>query len=152
MIKPLMIAALLAVGGTQIAAQSLVGKWDCNARKGKGLAMRMLLEYRNNDHFYHRANVAVGDRRGRMDASISMRGTWMTVGNELIENVNSGRVTAISVDKRDISKTPFGKQASASLRQQIVDPNNPSRMQFTFTGASKMRLKDGTFRATCTKR
>jgi hypothetical protein len=78
MIRTVIAAAVIAAsaGAADASSRTLVGKWDCIARDGKHLAIAMLLDYRQSGHFYHLANVAAGDRRGRLDASIALRVSW----------------------------------------------------------------------------
>lgn len=131
---------------------ALVGKWDCDARRGPGLAMKLLLRYSDSNFFIHRANVAIGDRRGRIDASLTIRGRWRIQGDVLAEQLTRAKMTAFTVNDRDVSGTPFGKLASASVREDIIGPDNLSSMKIQFDGPNRMRLVDGTFKADCSKR
>ena len=74
MIRTLIAAAVIATTASAADASSrtMVGI----ARDGKHLAIAMLFDYRQSGHFYHLANVAAGDRRGRLDASIALRVSW----------------------------------------------------------------------------
>jgi len=69
----------------------MAGKWDCNGRDGKSMAIRTFMDYRPGGTFYHIANVAVGDRRGRVDGSVAVRGTWSRNHGALTETVSSAR-------------------------------------------------------------
>jgi hypothetical protein len=117
---------------------ALVGKWDCDARRGPGLAMKLLLRYSDSNFFIHRANVAIG--------------RWRIQGDVLAEQLTRAKMTAFTVNDRDVSGTPFGKLASASVREDIIGPDNLSSMKIQFDGPNRMRLVDGTFKADCSKR
>jgi hypothetical protein len=134
------------------SSDALVGKWDCDARRGAKLAMKLLLNYSDSKYFIHRANVAAGDRRGRIDASLTIRGRWRIKGDVLAEQLTSAKMTKFSVNGRDVSQTPFGKLASDSVREDIVGPDSLSNMKIKFHGPNKMRLIDGNFKADCRKR
>lgn len=136
----------------QTSEEALVGKWDCKARRGRGLAMRLLLNYNENKYFIHRANVAAGDRRGRIDASLTISGRWRIKGNVLAERLTNARMTAFTINGKDVSNTSFGRLASESVKNEIVGPDSLSNMKIKFQGPNKMRLVDGTFTANCAKR
>ena len=38
MIRSLLVIGLLVTGATEASARSIVGKWDCEAREGRGMA------------------------------------------------------------------------------------------------------------------
>ena len=131
---------------------TLVGKWDCNGRDGKSLAIRMLLDYRQSGNFYHLANVAVGDRRGRLDASIALNGRWFRNHGTLTETISSSRLRSIAADGRDISKTPIGRHMARTLPKSIGGANDTSVTRVKFLSHNKIRLTSGRIKATCTKR
>ncbi|MBB3993588.1 hypothetical protein GGR95_001219 [Sulfitobacter undariae] len=154
MIRALLMVGLLATGGTQAAAQSLVGKWDCSGRAGRGEAIRTLQEYKANGQLYHLANMAVGDRRGRIDASIAMRGRWEIKGNSLRENFSSSRLRSLMADGNDISNTSLGRSMSKSLpmRMRMNGPSNTSLTKIKFVSPREFRIVSGRIKGTCTKR
>ena len=153
MIKPLLIAALLATGGTQVAAQSLVGKWDCDGRAGPNMAMRTVQSYSSVGSFYHLANIAMGDRKGRrFDMALALQGAWSGEGAVLVEQINTVRVRSVFVNKRDITNTPQGKQMARIMKRQFARPDRPSRIKLDTLTGRKMTFVDGPFTATCTKR
>jgi len=153
MIRTLMIVGLLATGGTQAQANSLLGKWDCNGREGRGTAIRTLQEYRANGQFYHLANLAMGDRRGRIDASVALRGTWdVDGGNTLVENVKTARMRSLAANGQDISGTAVGRQMAKDLPKRMAGPNKASRTIIRFVSPREFRMVSGRIKGTCTKR
>lgn len=152
MIRTLIIAALLATGGTQVSAQSLVGKWDCDGRKDRGTAVRSLMDYRATGGFYHLANVASGDRRGRIDAAIVLRGTWQLRGNRLVEQIKTARMRSLDLNGKDIARTPFGRMMAKSLPRQMGAGRLDSVTNIRFVSPTKFKLTSGQTKATCTKR
>jgi hypothetical protein len=130
----------------------MVGKWDCIPRDGKHLAIAMLLDYRQSGHFYHLANVAEGDRRGRLDASIVLRGCWFRDHGKLTETIRTSRLRSIAVDGTDISNTPFGRQMARTMPRQMGDPSDTSVTQVKFLARNKVQLRSGRMTASCTRR
>lgn len=152
MIRTLMVIGLLATGATQAGAQSLVGKWDCQGREGRGTAIRTLQEYRANGQFYHLANLAIGDRRGRIDASVALRGRWSFDGPYLNETISSARMRSLAADGQDITRTPIGRQMAKTLPKRMMGANNQSRTKIKFVSARKLKMVSGRIKGTCTKR
>ncbi|WP_298857652.1 hypothetical protein [uncultured Sulfitobacter sp.] len=153
MIRTLLIVGLLATtGASEASARSLVGKWDCNGRDGKNLAIRMLLDYRQSGQFYHLANIAVGDRRGRIDGSVALNGKWFRNHSKLSETVKHARVRSLTANGQDISKTPVGRHMTRSLPKRMVSGNRPDVTNVRFLSNSKVKLTSGRMTATCTKR
>ncbi|WP_299411759.1 hypothetical protein [uncultured Sulfitobacter sp.] len=152
MIRTVLVIALLAIGSTQASAQSLVGKWDCEGREGRGTAIRTLQEYRANGSFYHLANMAVGDRRGRIDASVALRGKWTTSGSTLVEDITTVRMRSLQANSKDISRTPIGRQMARTLPQRMAGPKNGSRTKIKFISAREFRMVSGRIRGKCIKR
>ena len=154
MIRSLLVVALLATsaGAAEASSRTLVGKWDCNARDGKHLAIRMLLDYRQSGHFYHLANVAVGDRSGRLDASIALRGEWFRNHATLTETLSNARMRSLSADGQDISNTPIGRHMARTLPSQMGGPSDTSVTKVKFLTRNKVRMTSGRMTATCTKR
>jgi hypothetical protein len=152
MIKSLLIVGLLLTGATQASARSLVGKWDCEARDGPNMAIRMLLDYRQSGQFYHLANVAVGDRSGRMDGSVALNGNWKRNHSTLKETVTGARMRSLKVNGQDISKTPIGRHMAKSLPKDIAGSNPTSVSKVRYLSNTKIQLTSGRTTATCTKR
>ena len=152
MIKTLIMVSLLAAGATQAGAQSLVGKWDCTGREGRGTAIRTLQEYRANGQFYHLANLAIGDRRGRLDAAVVLRGKWDIKGNYLNEEIKTARMRSLAINGKDITRTQIGRQMGQTLPKRMTGPNNLSRTKIRFVSAGEMRMVSGRIKGTCTKR
>jgi hypothetical protein len=152
MIRTLLIVGLLATSGTQAAAQSLVGKWDCEGREGRDTAIRTLQEYRANGQFYHLANLAMGDRKGRFDAAVALRGTWSFNGSYLTENVTKARMRSLAISGNDISNTPIGRKMAKSLPKRMAGPNKKSRTKIKMVSATEMRMVSGRIQGTCIKR
>jgi len=152
MIRSLLLVGLLATGGTQAAAQSLVGKWDCSGRAGRGEAIRTLQEYKANGQLYHLANMAVGNRNGRLDASIAMRGRWEIKGNSLRESFSSSRLRSLMADGKDISNTSLGRRMAKSLPMRMNGPNNSSLTKIKFLSPREFRIVSGRIKGTCIKR
>ena len=152
MIRTLLILGLLTTGATEASARSLAGKWDCQGRDGNNLAIRMLLDYRQSGHFYHLANLAVGDRRGRIDASIALNGNWFRNHGKLKETVRHARVRTLKANNRDISKTPIGRQMVRSLPKQMLAGNATSVTNVRFVTNNKVTMTSGRLTATCIKR
>lgn len=153
MIRTLLIVGLLATtGASEASARSIVGKWDCDGRDGKKLAIRMLLDYRQSGHFYHLANIAVGDRRGRIDGAVALNGKWFRNHGKLSETVNHARVRSLKANGRDISKTPIGRHLSRSLPKRMVAGNRAQVTNVRFLSSNKISLSSGRLTATCTKR
>lgn len=152
MIRTLLIVGLLATSASAASARTLVGKWDCDGRDGSNLAIRMLLDYRQSGHFYHLANVAVGDRRGRLDAAVALRGKWFRNHGNLQETVNHARVRTLTANGRDFSKTPYGRQIVRSLPKQMMGGNKVSTTKVSFLSSTKVKMSSGRMHVTCTKR
>lgn len=152
MIRTLMIIGLLAAGGTQAAAQSLVGKWDCSGREGRGTAIRTLQEYRANGQFYHLANLAMGDRNGRLDAAVALRGTWKMEGDWLVENVKVARMRSLGANGQDITNTAIGKQMAKTMPKRMAGPTKVSRTKIKMVSPTQLRMVSGRIRGGCTKR
>ena len=152
MIRTLLIVGLLATtGASEASARTLVGKWDCNGRDGKKLAIRMLLDYRQSGHFYHLANIAIGDRRGRIDGAVALNGKWFRNHGKLSETVNHARVRSLKVNGRDISKTPIGRHMVRSLPKQMVSNGRADVTNERFVSSNKITLSSGRIKATCTR-
>ena len=152
MIKALTILTFLATAGTQVTAQSLVGKWDCDTRNGPGTAVRTLMDYRANGQFYHHANVASGDRRGRVDASIVMRGSWSLQGSRVVEQIRTARMRSISANGKDISKTPLGRIMAKTLPRKLGVGRRASVTRIKFLSQNKYRINGKKVSGICTKR
>jgi len=152
MIRTLILIGTLACSGTHVAAQSLVGKWDCTGREGRGTAIRTLQEYRSNGQFYHLANLAMGDKRGRLDAAIALRGTWKMKNNTIVEKITTARMRSLSLDKQDITNTKIGRSMAKSLPRRMTGPNKLSRTKIKFTSPRDMIIVSGRIRGSCTKR
>lgn len=153
MIRILLIVGLLATtGASEASARSLVGKWDCNGRDGNNLAIRMLLDYRQSGQFYHLANIAVGDRYGRIDGAIALSGNWFRNHGKVKETVTSARTRSLKVNGQDITKTPVGRQMSRSLPKQMLAGNATSVTDVRFVSNDKVTMTSGRLKATCTKR
>lgn len=153
MIRTLLIVGLLATtGASEASARSLVGKWDCNGRDGNNLAIRMLLDYRQSGQFYHLANIAVGDRRGRIDASVALNGNWFRNRTKLKETVTRARVRTLDANGKDISKTPIGRQMVRGLPKQMLAGNATSVTDLRYVTENKVKMTSGRLTATCIKR
>ncbi|MEQ6204123.1 hypothetical protein ABMC88_13825 [Sulfitobacter sp. HNIBRBA2951] len=152
MIRTLLIVGLLATSTSAASARTLVGKWDCDGRDGANLAIRMLLDYRQSGHFYHLANVAVGDRRGRLDAAVALKGKWFRNHSNLKETVNHARVRTLTANGRDFSKTPYGRQIVRALPKQMKGSNGVSNTKVKFLSSTKVKMSSGRMNVTCTKR
>jgi len=152
MIRTLLIVGLLATSANAASARTLVGKWDCNGRDGNNLAIRMLLDYRQSGQFYHLANIAVGDRYGRIDASVGVNGKWFRNHGKLTETVRSGRVRTLYANGQDISKTPIGRQMVRSLPKQLMGNDAVSTTRVKFLTKTKVKMSSGRMHVTCTKR
>ncbi|MEP1766260.1 MAG: hypothetical protein ABJJ53_06405 [Sulfitobacter sp.] len=158
MLRTLMLISMLANGGTQLAAQhpidrsTLVGQWDCNGRQGRGTAIRTLQEYRSNGHFYHLANLAIGDKRGRLDSAVALRGSWKMENGTIIEKVQTARMRSLSMNNQDISKSALGRRMAKSLPRRMTGPNKLSRTKVQFVSAREMKIVSGRIRGSCTKR
>ncbi|MGC1495928.1 MAG: hypothetical protein WA790_08970 [Sulfitobacter sp.] len=150
--KTIAIMAVIAMAGTQATAQSLVGKWDCDTRNGPGTAVRTLMDYRENGQFYHHANVASGDRRGRVDAAIVMRGSWSLQGNRVVEKIRTARMRSISANGKDISKTPLGRLIAKTLPRQLGVGKRASVTRIKFLSQNKYRINGKKVTGICTKR
>lgn len=143
MIRALFAIALLATGSTQAAAQSIVGKWDCTGREGRGTAIRTLQEYRANGQFYHLANLAIGDRTGRIDASVALRGQWRVKGSYIHENIKTARMRSLSANGKDISRGPIGKRMARDLPHRMTGPKKTSRTKIKFVSPREMHMVSG---------
>lgn len=153
MICTLLIVGLLATtGASEASARSLVGKWDCNGRDGKNLAIRMLLDYRQSGQFYHLANIAVGNRRGLIDGSMAINGNWFRNHGKLKETVTFARMRSLTANGQDISKTPIGRQLVRNLPKQMLAGNATGVTEVRFLSGNKIKLTSGRINATCTKR
>lgn len=153
MIRTLLVAGLLATtGASDASARTLVGKWDCQGRDGRNLAIRMLLDYRQSGHFYHLANLAVGDRYGRIDAAVALNGKWFRNHGKLKETLNTARVRTLRANGQDISKTPIGRQMTRSLSTTMTRGNATSITKVRFLSDRKVTMTGGRLTATCTKR
>lgn len=152
MLRTLFIIGLLATSGTQAAAQSLVGKWDCNGREGRGTAIRTLQEYRANGSLYHLANFATGDRKGRLDASVRLRGKWRLQGNRLIETISSAGMRSLSANGQDISDTLVGRIMARDLPKRMANTDRPSRTTIKFISSQEFHMVSGRIKGVCTKR
>ena len=152
MIKSLLVIGLLVTGATQASARSLVGKWDCEGRDGRSTAVRMLLDYRQSGQFYHLANMAIGDRTGRMDASIALNGNWFRDHGTLKETVTGARMRSLQVNRQDISKTPIGRHMARTLPKQVIGSNATSVTKIRYLSNTKIQMTSGRITATCTKR
>ena len=152
MLKSLIIVAVLSIAGTQTAAQSLVGKWDCDGRVDKTTSIKSLQQYRSNGNFYHLVNVAIGQSGERFDAAVAMRGIWTGKGAVLIEDIKSARIRSVKRNGRDITKTPEGQFLAKTLRSSMIRPGRPSRITLDTLSANKMTFKDGRVAANCTRR
>ena len=152
MIRSLLVIGLLVTGATEASARSIVGKWDCEAREGRGMAMRMLLEYRQSGQFYHLANLAIGDRRGRMDGSVAISGKWHRNRSALTETITSARMRSLEVNGQNISKSPIGRHMAKSLPKQMMGSNPTGVSSVRYLSNSKIQLTSGRLKATCTKR
>lgn len=152
MIRTLLIVGLLATGATDASARTIVGKWDCDGRDGRNIAIRMLLDYRQSGSFHHLANVAVGDRRGRVDGAIALRGNWSRNHGTLTETVTSARMRALTANGQDISQTPVGRQMARTLPKQMTAGNGTDVINVTFMSSNKIKLSSGRMSVTCTKR
>ena len=139
MIRTLLAAAVLATTASVANASSrtMVGKWDCIARDGKHLAIAMLLDYRQSGHFYHLANVAAGDRRGRLDASIALRGRWFRDHGKLTETIRTSRLRSIAVDGTDISVPPSAVKWPAPCHAKWAAPPTPASHGYNFSPATR---------------
>ena len=153
MIRTLLIVGLLATtGASEASARSLVGKWDCNGRDGKNLAIRMLLDYRQSSQFYHLANIAMGDRRGRIDGSFALNGKWFRNHGKLSETVNHARVRSVKANGQDISKTPIGRHITRTTPKRMLSGSRPDITNVRFISNNKVTMTSGRMTATCTKR
>lgn len=152
MIRTLLVVGLLATSGTAASARSLVGKWDCEGRDGRNLAIRMLLDYRQSGQFHHLANIAVGDRLGRIDGALALNGSWFRDHRKLSENVNHARARSLKANGHDISKTPIGRRMARTLPKQMVSGNRADVTDVPFLSDSKITLTSDQIQATCTKR
>ena len=126
---------------TPLSAQSLVGKWDCEGRDGNSRAIRTLQEYKANGIFYHLANLAMGDRTGRMDVSLSMRGKWERSSDHIVEIFSSVKLRSITRDGQDLSKTPQGRELRRDLPGNIFGPSRRTRTHIAFTGPNRFEVK-----------
>ena len=110
------------------------------------------MHYRANGQFNHLANVAVGDRRGRIDAAIALRGSWKVQGENVIETIKNARARSIKVNGQDISSTPLGRQMAKSLPAQLGAGKRDSVTRITFLSPSKYRINGRKVTGTCVKR
>jgi hypothetical protein len=150
--KTLTTLVFLALVGTQASAQSIVGKWDCDTRSGPGTAIRTLMEYRANGLFYHLANVATGDRKGRLDAALAMRGSWELQGDRMIETIKSARVRSVTSNGTDITKTPLGRRMAKALPSQLGVGRRDSVTRIKFITQDKYQINGRKVSGTCMKR
>ncbi len=142
---------LATLCASSAAAQSLVGKWDCQGRDGPGVAIRTLQEYRANGLFFHRANLAIGDTRGRMDASLSLRGSWSLKPNVIVENIRTAKLTKLLQNGKDISQTAIGRRMSRDLPKQLFGPTGTSKTRIKFTAPDRFEIVGGTIRGICAR-
>jgi hypothetical protein len=134
-----------------VAAQSLAGQWDCNGRDGPGSAIRTLQEYRATGQLYHLANMAIGDRTRRMDASLVLRGSWRLEGGVITETFRTGRLRSLQENGRDIRQTPIGRRLSRDIPKRIFGPDQSTRTRITFVSADKF-LVSGRMKGACVRR
>lgn len=151
MLRTLMIAGLLLIGAPA-SAQSLVGKWDCNGREGRGKAIRTLQEYRASGSLYHLANFATGDRKGRLDVSIKLRGKWDLQGDKLTETITSAKLRSLTTDGRDALQTPVGQIMERQLPARMANPNRPSLTTIQFVSPKEFKMVSSRIKGVCIKR
>jgi len=150
MLKPLLIAATLFTGTGAVHANPLTGKWDCSGHSNASSAMRLLLIYRSGGGFKHYANMAIGKPSNRFDASIVLNGRYKLEGNTIVEDASNARVTALTANYQDVSKTPVGRRMKSDLPRMFT--RQTSRTGVTFQGPGKMRLRSSRISLDCTKR
>jgi len=152
MLKPLLITALLATAASPLAAQSLVGKWDCEGRANDGLAARTLQTYRASGSFYHLVNMSLGNRSQRYDVAIAIEGAWSGEKDILVEQIRTVRVRSVRSNNQDITRTGLGKRVARSIRDKMIRPGSPSRIRLRSLTDQRMTFVDGPFKASCQRR
>ena len=148
--RTILIGLVLAVG-TQVQADSLVGKWDCTGREDNSQHIRSVQTYHANGRFSHLANIAVGMPEGRVDAGLALRGRWSLVGGQLVEEIAKVRVRSVSEDGQDLRRTPKGRAFTKFISDKM-ERGEDSKMKITFLSPQQFQLVDNGIRGVCTKR